>query len=459
MAVHKIKKGLDLPITGAPEQSIQDGKAPTRIALVADDYIGMKPTMLVQPGDTVKRGQPLFEDKKSAGTMYTAPGAGTVLAVNRGEKRALQSVTIELSEAERSGDAADSEQVTFSAYTGKDIAGLNRDDVRSLLIESGLWTSFRTRPFGRVPSIESEPDAIFINGMDSNPLSADVDIIVGENTDAFERGIAAITKLRERHIYLCIKDGSLVSAGPYSGVQVERFSGPHPSGTVGVHIHTLLPVHRERIAWHIGYQDVIAIGKLFTTGILDTSRVVSLAGPQVSNPRLVRTRIGASLDEFVEGELKDDENRVISGSAFSGRKAQGDDVGYLGRYHNQVTVLKEDRDRVFLGWMGPGQEKFSIINTFVSKLKRGKKFDFTTNKNGSERAMVPIGMYEDVMPMDFMMTHLLRALVMGDVERAEELGCLEMDEEDLALSSFVCPGKYEYGPYLRQILTQIEHEG
>jgi Na+-transporting NADH:ubiquinone oxidoreductase subunit A len=459
MAVHKMKKGLDLPINGAPEQSIQDSKTPTRIALLADDYIGMKPTMLVQPGDTVKRGQPVFEDKKSPGILYTAPGAGTVLAIHRGDKRALQSVTIELSDGERSGAISADEQVSFAAYTGKDIAGLNRDDVRSLLIESGLWTGFRTRPYGKVPSVDTDPDAIFINGMDSNPLTADVDVVVGENKDAFERGIAAIAKLRERHIYLCVKDGSDISAGPYSGVQVESFSGPHPSGTVGVHIHTLLPVHRERVAWHIGYQDVIAIGKLFTTGMLDTSRVVALAGPQVTKPRLIRTRIGASLDELTAGELTEDENRIISGSAFSGRKAQGENVGYLGRYANQVTVLHEDRERVFMGWLGPGQEKFSIINTFVSKLKRDKKFDFTTSKNGSERAMVPIGMYEDVMPMDFMMTHLLRAIVMGDVERAEELGCLELDEEDLALSCFVCPGKYEYGPYLRQILTQIEHEG
>ena len=459
MAVNKIKKGLSLPITGAPEQSIQDHKTPTRVALVADDYIGMKPTMLVQRGDTVKRGQPLLEDKKSPGTVFTAPGAGTISAVNRGEKRALQSVTIELSESERSGEVSESDQVTFSSYTGKDIAGLNRDDVRSLLIESGLWTAFRTRPFSKIPSVESNPDAIFITGMDSNPLAPDVDVIVGEKTDAFERGIAAIAKLRERNIFLCVKDGSSVSSGPYSGVKVESFSGPHPSGTAGVHIHTLLPVHRERIAWHIGYQDVIAIGTLFTTGILDTSRIVSLAGPQVTKPRLIRTRIGASLDELVEGELKEDENRIISGSVFSGRKAQGDELGYLGRYANQVTVLREDRERVFLGWMIPGQEKFSIINTFISKLNSGKKFDFTTTKNGSQRAMVPLGMYENVMPMDFMMTHLLRSILMGDVEKAEELGCLELDEEDLALSSFVCPGKHEYGPHLRQILTQIEKEG
>jgi len=459
MAVHKIKRGLNLPITGAPEQSIQDTKIPTRIALVAEDYVGMKPTMLVQPGDSVKRGQPLFEDKKSPGTMYTAPGAGTVQGVNRGDKRALQSVTIELSQDERSGDISENTQVTFEAYTGKDIAGLNREDVRSLLIESGLWTAFRTRPYSGVPSIESDPDAIFITGMDSNPLTADVDVVVGQNTDAFERGIATIAKLRERNIYLCVKDGSSVSAGPYSGIQVETFKGPHPAGTVGVHIHSVLPVHRERVAWHIGYQDVIAIGKLFTTGILDPTRIVALAGPTVAKPRLVRTRIGASLDEMVQGELNDEESRVISGSAFSGRKAQGEILGYLGRYTNQVTVLKEDTERVFLGWLGPGQDKFSIINTFVSKLKRDQKFDFTTTTNGSPRAMVPIGMYEDVMPMDFMMTHLLRALIMGDVEKAEELGCLEMDEEDLALSTFVCPGKYEYGPYLRQVLTQIQSEG
>ena len=456
MSVHKVKKGLDLPISGEPEQSIQSGAVVNRVAIMAADYVGMKPTMLVGVGDSVKRGQPLFEDKKSPGTVYMSPAEGTVSAVNRGDKRALQSVVIDLTDGEKSGEG---EQLDFENYSGKDTVSLSTDEIRALLIESGVWTAFRTRPFSKVPPVDSHPDSIYITAMDSNPLAPDVEVIYGENKDAFEQGLSVIAKLREGHIFLCVKAGSSISAGPYSGISVQEFSGPHPSGTPGMHIHTIEPVNRNRTAWYIGLQDVIAIGKLFTTGKLDVERVVSLAEPSVGNPRLIRTRIGASLDDLTAGELSDGENRVISGSPLSGRTAMGEDLGYLGRYHQQVTALAEGREREFLGWMTPGAERFSVISTFVSKLTPSKRFSFSTTTNGSARAMVPIGMYERVMPMDIMPTHLLRALIMGDLERAERLGCLELDEEDLALCTFVCPGKYEYGPYLREALTQIELEG
>lgn len=459
MGVHRFKKGLDLPITGEPEQVIQASPAVSSVALMVADYVGMKPTMFVKVGDTVKRGQPLFEDKRSLGTFYTSPAAGKITGVNRGDKRALLSVVIALSDGELENGPSDEEVVSFDSYEDKDIVSYSRDEVRALLIESGLWTSFRTRPFSKVPGIDSDPDSIFITAMDTNPLAADVDVIYQDNQSAFEKGLAAIAKLREGHIYLCTAEGSAVEVGPHAGIAHEKFAGPHPAGTAGLHIHTLRPAHPGRIAWTINYQDVIAVGNLLTTGKLDVSRVISVAGPQVSEPRLVRTRIGASTDALLEGGLKDGENRIISGSVLSGRTAQGEVHGYLGRYHLQISVIAEDTEREFLGWLGPGQEKFSLINTFVSKLTPKHKFNFTTTTNGSVRAMVPIGMYEQVMPMDLMTTHLLRALLVGDVERAERLGCLELDEEDLALCTFACPGKNEYGPYLRQILTTIESEG
>ncbi len=459
MPVRKIKKGLDLPIIGEPEQSIGPGGHITRVAIVAPDYIGMKPTMTVREGDTVKRGQALFEDKKSPGTLYTSPGAGVVSGIRRGDKRALQSVVIELSDSERAGEPAPEEQVPFDNFSGRGIPGLSREDIRALLIESGLWTSFRTRPFSKVPPIDSEPDGIFITAMDTNPLAPSPEEVCRGQEEAFEQGLAAIAKLREGRIFLCIKKGSSITAGPYSGVKIEEFTGPHPAGTVGVHIHTLMPVYRERTAWHLNYQDVIAIGKLFMSGVLDVTRVISIAGPAVKNPRLIRTRVGASTDELVDGELDEGESRVISGSVLSGRTAQGEALGYLGRYHHQVTCVREGREREFLGWLTPGADKFSTVNVFTSALSPHKRFAFSTAINGSERAMVPIGMYERVMPMDILPTFLLRSLVVGDLEQAEKLGCLELDEEDLALCTFVCPGKYEYGPYLRQILTQIEKEG
>ncbi len=459
MGKHTIKKGLDLPVAGAPEQKVEPGASVTHVAVMAADYVGMKPTMFVRAGDSVKRGQPLFEDKKSPGIIYTAPGAGTVSAVNRGDKRALQSVVVELSESEQRGEPGADEAVQFENYSGGDAAGLSGDVVRALLIESGLWSAFRTRPYSRVPAVESSPDAIFITAMDTNPHAPDADVVLEGREADFQNGLACIAKLRDGQIYLCKDPKSKVAAGTHSGITEETFEGPHPSGTVGLHIHTLFPVNRERVAWHIGSQDVAAIGHLFSTGELDVRRVVSLSGPSVKKPRLLATRIGASTDTLIAGELEGDDLRIISGNLLSGRSASGDALGYLGRYHQQISALSEGREREFLGWLGPGSDKYSVINTFISKLSPGKKFNFTTSTNGSARAMVPIGNYERVMPLDILPTFLLRYLVMGAVEDAEKLGCLELDEEDLALCTYVCPGKYEYGPYLRAVLTQIELEG
>jgi Na+-transporting NADH:ubiquinone oxidoreductase subunit A len=458
--IHRIRKGLDLPITGGPEQVVHPARPVSRVAVLAADYVGLKPTMCVAAGDTVRRGQPLFADKKTPSVLYTAPGAGKVAAINRGDKRALQSVVIELSERERAGAPGDDEQQKFSTYAGKPIPALSGDDVRALLLESGLWAAFRTRPFSKTPDPATTPDGIFINAMDTEPLAAKPEVVIGQNAESFAAGLAVIAKLREGDIYLCVAKDSPIQAGPYSGVSIEQFWGPHPAGTVGVHIHTLRPVDRSRTVWHLGYQDVVRIGKLFRTGRLDVEQIIALGGPPVKSPRLLRTRLGASVAELTAGEIGAGEVRVISGSVISGRASAGDVHGYLGRYHRQISCLNEDRGREFLGWLAPGTGKFSVINVFASSLQRGrKKFAFTTSTHGSERPMVPIGMYEKVMPMDLMPTFLLRALVIGDVERAERLGCLELDEEDLALCTFVCPGKYDYAPYLRQVLAQIEDEG
>jgi Na+-transporting NADH:ubiquinone oxidoreductase subunit A len=460
MSLIKIKKGLDLPITGEPRQEIEGAAAPTRVAILADDYPGMRPTMHCKVGDVVARGQVLFEDKKTDGVIYTSPGAGTVVAVNRGDRRAFQSVVIELNDRERSGELADEDEVTFEAYSGKGPAGLSRDDITALLVESGMWTAFRTRPFSKVPLPGTEPYALFVTAMDTNPLAASPEVIIEGREADFERGLLCIAKLTEGRTNLCKSPGAKIPANPNTGIFIEEFAGPHPAGLPGTHIHKLAPVSRDRVSWYINYQDVIAIGHLFTTGKLDVSRVVSLAGPPVNDARLVRTRVGASLDELTNGLLDDGENRVISGSVLSGRKAMGEVHGYLGRHHMQVSVVAEDRERVFLGWLTPGSQSYSTINIYLSALTRlTQKFAFTTNTNGSHRTMIPLGTYEEVMPLDILPTFLLRSLLVDDVENAERLGCLELDEEDLALCTFVCPGKNDYGAALRRNLDTIEREG
>ncbi len=443
----KIKKGLDLPITGAPRQTIVDGAEVGSVAVIGFDYVGMKPTMAVRVGDRVKLGEVIFSDKKTPGVKYTAPAAGVVSAINRGEKRVLQSVVIDVD-----GDEA----VEFAKYEASELEKLDRVDVVKNLVESGLWTALRTRPFSKVPAPETAPSSIFVTAIDTNPLAADPAVIIAEQKEAFEIGLRVLAKLTEGSLFVCKAPGADIPAP--MGTTAEEFDGPHPAGNAGTHIHFLDPVSENKTVWTIGYQDVIAVGKLFTTGKLYVERVVALAGPQVPDGRLLRTRLGANTDELVAGLVKDADNRVISGSVFNGRTAEGP-FAYLSRYTNQISVLLEGREREFMGWVAPGAEKHSLLNIVSSKLNPGKLFNFTTTTNGSERAMVPVGQFETIMPMDILPTQLLRALVCGDMDAAIALGCLELDEEDLALCTYACPGKYEYGPILRDNLTRIEKEG
>ena len=445
----KIKRGLTLPISGAPVQTIENGKPVKQVALVGFDYVGMKPTMEVQVGDRVKCGQLLFTDKKTEGVRYTAPASGVVSAINRGERRVFQSLVIDVE-----GD----EYETFASYPEAQFSQLSRQQVVDNLVTSGLWTAFRTRPFSRVPAVDSEPHSIFVTAIDTNPLTADPAVIIREAAADFKLGVELLGHLTPGKVFVCTAPGVALDLPSAGKTQREEFSGPHPAGLAGTHIHYLDPVSATKTVWSIGYQDVIAIARLFRTGRLDVTRVVALAGPQVKNPRLIRTRLGANLEELCAGELHEGVNRVISGSVFGGRSTRGP-VAYLGRFANQVSVLLEGTQREFLGWLSPGPNMFSVLNIYLSKLTPKKLFKFTTTTNGSERAMVPIGTYEGVMPLDVLPTQLLRALIVGDTEAAQKLGCLELDEEDLALCTFVCPGKYEYGPILRGNLTRIEQEG
>jgi Na+-transporting NADH:ubiquinone oxidoreductase subunit A len=440
----EIKTGLDLPIKGSPKQEIGEGNAIKRVAVIGSDYPGMKPTMLVQEGDQVKLGQPLFADKKNDGVQFTAPGSGKVIEINRGERRVFQSVVIEL-------DGKDT-AVKFKSHG--DLTALTRDAVVEELVESGLWTAIRRRPYEKIPAINAVPHSIFVNAMDTNPLAGDQALAIARQPEAFVDGISVISKLTEGTVFVCRDPNATFDTG---SAQVETFSGKHPAGLVGTHIHHLDPVGEGKEVWHVSAQDVIAIGRLFKEGVLSTERVVSLAGPSVKSPRLLVTRLGASLDEFTAGELVDGSHRVVSGSILGGRTASGV-FGYLGRYHQQVSVLEEGTHRVPFGWLSPGTNKHSVMGIYLSKLMPGKLLDYTTNTNGSPRAMVPVGAYEKVMPLDILPTQLLRSLIVGDTDMAVKLGALELAEEDLALCTYVCPGKYEYGPILRDNLTTIELE-
>lgn len=447
----KIKKGLTIPVTGEPEQRIYPGAEVSRVAIVGYDYIGVKrlPTLDVEVGDRVVMGQPLVRGKVFTEVVATAPGTGVVQAVHRGHQRVLETIVVKL---EGTGEE------TFNAYSEEELSGLNRNQVQENLLASGLWLAFRTRPYSMIAKPDSVPDAIFVTAIDTNPLAPDPSVIVREARQDFLNGLTVIAKLTEGKVFVCRASDGDIPVPSGDQFQMAEFEGPHPAGLPGTHIHFLHPVGLKRVVWHLNYQDIIMIGRLFTTGRLNPERIISLAGPLANQPRLIRTQLGASTNDLVQNEIPPKgEVRVVAGSLLNGRHAVGNSA-FLGRYHRQITVLKEGREREFLAWINPGVNKYSATRVFVSNLFKKRRFPLTTTTNGSRRAMVPIGAYERLMPLDILPTQLLRALIVGDTETSIALGCLELDEEDLALCSFVDPGKHDFGPILRRNLHQIFQE-
>jgi Na+-transporting NADH:ubiquinone oxidoreductase subunit A len=448
-----IKKGLDLPIAGKPDfnptATIEEARSVRSVAILGSDYPGMRPTMEVREGEAVARGALLFTDKKNPGVRFTSPVSGRVTQINRGAKRALVSVVIELV-----GDTAEN----FGALDATSARALDGQAVAERLVASGLWPALRTRPYSKVPALGSTPAALFVTAMDTNPLAGNPEVVINAASDEFCLGLDLVSKLTSGPTYLCHSNSATVPQGTAPSVQAQAFAGIHPAGLPGTHIHHLDPVSANKTVWFIGYQDVIAIGQLFLQGSYPAERVVTIAGPSVDKPRMVRTLQGACLDELTAGELNPGAVRVISGSILSGHTAAGS-MAYLGRYHNQVSAIPEDQERRLLGYLRPGVNSHSVFPIYLAKWFGKKEVSITTSSNGSPRGMVPIGTFEAVMPLDILPTQLLRSLLVGDVETAIALGCLELDEDDLALCTYACPGKYEYGPVLRSMLTQIEKEG
>lgn len=446
----RIVKGLDVPIAGEPEQDITKPAGINSVALLGADYIDLRPQVRVEVGDRVKLGQTLWADRPHPEIVYTSPGSGVITEINRGARRALLSIVIRLS-----GD----DEENFSSWSTDQLINLRRDQVSETLLASGLWPVLRARPFNKAPVPGTMPSSIFVTAMDTNPLAARAEIVINARSEDFVNGLTVVSRLTSGTVFLCQKPKAGLETGAAENISVVEFSGPHPSGLVGTHIHFLDPVNAKKTVWHIDYQDVIAIGRLFTTGRLDVERVVALAGPVVARPRLIRTRLGASTDDLTEGELRDVPRRIVSGSVLSGRRAQGPEA-YLGRYHNQISVIEESPTRQQGRWsFRKPKNAFSTYSLSAASRSRRQKFALTTDQHGKRAALLPLGGHERVMPLDILPTQLLRALLVGDTDTAQALGCLELDEEDLALCSYVCPSKIDYGPLLRLCLERIEKEG
>ena len=447
-----LKDGLNIPIKGRPEQTVHPGHPVRQVALSGRDYHGLKPKVLVSEGQQVKLGQALFTDKQDPTVLFTSPGTGTVIAVNRGARRVLETIIIHL-------DDDESEECSFDSFSDDDIRSMDQSRVANQLQVSGSWPSLRTRPFSRVPASGTRPRSIFVTATDTQPLAADPRVVIRENRETFNTGLLVLSRLTEGSVFLCTGTEWDIKQPAIERLKTVEFKGPHPSGLPGTHIHFLDPVGADCTVWHINYQDVIAFGKLFASGRIDTRRVVAIGGESLRHPRLIRTRLGASIDDLIAGEVENPEScRVISGSVLTGRTANGNNA-YLGRYHCQVSVIREQRKRRLLGWLGIVSGQYSASATFLRKMGHKQRFGFTTAQNGRFSGMLPVRVFDKVVPLDILPSSLFRAMMVRDTDHAQALGCLELDEEDLALCSFVCPAKYDYGAILRQNLEQIERTG
>lgn len=449
MASIKIKRGLDVPLHGAlPSHQVVDRMDVRHVALLPQESWGIKTRMLVAEGDDVQLGTPLYCDRRDETVLFTSPAAGRVARVNRGERRAVLSVVIE--------NPSFDDAVAFEPL---DPAKTERAKLKEALAASGAWPCLRRRPFDKVAETTDEPFAIVVQAHDSNPLAPDLrEVVRGREADV-SAGLRVLAALTDGKVHLATAAGSNWSDCTPEGVHVSSFQGPHPSGTAGTSIHHLAPAGAKRIVWYAGVQDVADIGALFTRGERPKSRVVAITGPEASSPALVRTRPGAATDELLHDATSASEPRVVNGSALWGREANpGSPSGYLGRYATQLTVLENQVGRDFLGWALPVSGRYTFTNTVWDKFFR-KRFKFDTDSNGSLRAIVPIGVYESVMPLDVLPTQLIKALASGDLEMAEKLGVLELGEEDLALCQFVDPCKVPITDWLRSMLTTIEKEG
>jgi len=427
---------------------LEIGVSPTvkTVAICGDDYVGLKPRIAVEEGDMVSVGSPIMAHKDTPDVYMVSPVAGKVKAVNRGARRKLISVEIQVQ-----GKAA---PVDF-AKVGNDKTA---DGLAEKLAAAGLWTSFRTRPYSKVPASDERPAAIYVTATDSEPLSAEPSMIINEASDAFVAGLKAVTILTEGKTFLCQSDGVDLPGTDVAGVETASFAGPHPAGLAGTHMHFLEPPRADKFVWTIGYQDVIAIGRLLATGHYDPTRIIALTGPMCADPRLVKTIAGASMVELCENDFAGDAPvRMISGSVLSGRAGEGPSA-YLGRYARQITLIEEDKKQIPMGWIRPMVDKYAV-QPVLGSARANKTFPLTSNLNGGRRAMVPLGTFEGLVPQDFLPTQLLRSLLVMDTDQAQALGALELDEEDLGLVGFACPAKYEYGMALRDVLSKIEKEG
>ncbi len=444
----KIKRGLNIKLSGEAVRSVSILPLPELFAVKPPDFFGLMPKLLVKEGDEVQSGTPLFYDKNNEAIKFCSPVSGEIIEIIRGDKRRILEVKI----------LADRE-IKYVSFKKTAPGNLNREEITEILSNSGAWPFIRQRPFGIIANPADTPKSIFISAFDSNPLAPDNDFIMPGNEAYFQTGLDALKKLTDGNIHLNIKNDTNASTvfSNAKDVILNKFSGPHPAGNVGVQIHHIDPLNKGEVVWYISPQDVLVIGKLFNEGIFDATRVIALTGAQVNKPKYYKTILGCSIKNMIaDGGLKEGDNRIISGNVLTGYQIPAD--GYLGFYDSQVTVIPEGHEFEFMGWLAPGFNKYSMSRTFFSWLKPNKKFNLDTNLHGEERPFVLTGQYEKVFPMDIYPVQLLKSILIEDIDMMEKLGIYEVVEEDFALCEFVCTSKINSQEIIRRGLDIVRKE-
>ncbi len=444
--VYNIKKGLDIKLLGEAEKTIVDLNS-SLFAVKPTDFIGCFPKMLVEEGAEVKAGSPLFYDKYRDQIYFTSPVSGKVREIRRGAKRKLLEVVIE---SDGKNDALD--------FGTSEISALSREDITTSLLKSGVWPVIRQRPYSIIAEPGEKPKSIFIPAFDSAPLAPDYDLAVHGHGKEFQAGIDVLSKLTDGDIFLNVHAEKTLSKVFLNAknVKINSFRGPHPSGNVSVHISRLHPINKGEVIWYVYPQDVITIGRLFLTGKYDTTQLIALTGSEVKKPKYFKTLKGASVKNMVDGNVSDVKLRTISGNVLTGDKIEKH--GYVGYYHQQVTVIPEGNYYEFFGWAKPGFGKWSFSKSFPAFLTPNKKYRLDTNLHGGKRAYVMTGMYEKVFPFDIYPMQLIKAVLVKDIDLMENLGIYEIDEEDFALCEVIDTSKTDIQKIIRDGLDMIRKE-
>lgn len=444
----KIKRGLNIKLAGEAVKTLSNLPLPDIFSIKPTDFTGLVPKLLVKESDEVKAGAPLFCDKNNESIKFCSAVSGEVIEIVRGEKRKILEIKI-------LGD----KEIKYEVFNTSNPNDLTGENILEVLLKSGVWPFIRQRPFGIIANPNQKPKCIFISAFDSNPLAPDINFVMAGKEADFQTGLDALKKLTDGKIHLNVQADSPTAAIFMNAkiVQLNKISGPHPAGNVGVQIHHIDPVNKGEVVWYINPQDVLIIGKLFNEGKFDAARVVALTGTQVINPQYYKTIVGSSVKNIITaGGLREGENRIISGNVLSGSQVSPE--GSVGFYDSQITVIPEGNKSEFMGWLSPGFNKYSKSRAFFSWLSPNKKYNLDTNLHGEERPFVMTGQYEEVFPMDIYPVHLLKSILIEDIDMMEKLGIYEVVEEDFALCEFICTSKIKSQEIIRQGLEIIRRE-